>query len=184
MCVVASCSRSSEQPAATPTSGDSPTSSVSASATTSPSTPTATATAEPVVPADARPATAEGAQKFVAYWVSQFNVAFRTANAESIQAISTEECVACQGFISDVETLRTNGEHAEADVWTINDSYIEAFDNVGAASVIATIRQNHVARIGPGGTVVASFNERTEDAAFTLHHTGSGWRVTKFQVVK
>ena len=184
LCGAAACSSSSGQPGSTSTATSSNPPTVAASATTGPVTPGATPTTNANIPADARPATADGAQKFAAYWVAQFNLAYRKADGAPIQVLSTTECVACQKFISDVETLRDNGEHADGDVWTINDSYIETFDNVASASVIATIKQNPVARVSQSGSVVANFNDRTEDAAFTLQHTGAGWRVIKFQVVK
>ncbi|MGB8385260.1 MAG: DUF6318 family protein [Dermatophilaceae bacterium] len=185
LCLVSGCSGSSEQPGSTATASgtDSPTTSASASATASSST-SPQPTAEPSIPPDARPATIDGAQKFAAFWVSQFNLALRTADAGPIAAISGTECAACQGFISEANEFRDRGEHLEGDLWVITNNNIDKFDNVASAVVITSTKQNHVARLDNNGSVVVMYKERTEDLAFTLQHNGQTWVVTNLQVVK
>jgi hypothetical protein len=136
------------------------------------------------MPAEARPATIEGAQKFAAFWVSQLNLAFKTPNPAPIAELSTVDCVACQGFVSDADDLRRKGEHAEGDLWAVNDAYLEDFDNVASAVVVVTIKQNPVNRVDNNGAVILRYKPRVEDVALTLQHAGSAWVVTKLQVVK
>lgn len=84
----------------------------------------------------------EAAEKFVAFWVSQFNVASRTADPGPIEALSSAECPGCQQMISDTQKLRDSGKHVGGDLWTLNDKYLEKFDNASSAVVIANVRQN------------------------------------------
>jgi len=141
---------------------------------------TASATASDI-PADARAATADGAQKFAAYWISRFNTAVKTADPSAIINVSNPGCPVCQGFIAEVNNLQAHGQRAAGDVWTVKSSDIVSFDNAANAVVIVTIHQNEVPRVDNSGSEVGRYVERTDDFAFTLVHNGSTWQTARLQ---
>ena len=181
LCLVSGCSGSSEQPGSTATasSTDSPTTSASASATATPST---SATAPPAeIPADARPATIDGAQQFTKFWVQQLNIAFQTANPHMIANLSAPECPVCQTMISEVQKLKNLGQHVDGELWTVQTAATARFDNAMSAMVFTTIRQNPVPSVDESGAVIDRYVARTDDLGFTLSHNGSTWRIDRIQ---
>ncbi len=98
LCLVSGCSGSSEQPGSTATASctDSPTTSASASVSDGELIGLANADGRAKHPADARPATIDGAQKFAAFWVSQFNLALQDALIAGLFAASV--ATECRGM--------------------------------------------------------------------------------------
>lgn len=87
-------------------------------------------------------------------------------------------------MISDTQKLRDSGKHVGGDLWTLNDKYLEKFDNASSAVVIANVRQNPAPVLEVSGSVSSTFKEESSQLAFTLDHKGADWRVTRLQVAK
>lgn len=182
LCLLSACSGSAAQPSSTSTASgtDSPTASASTSASTSPPT-TGTATADPNIPADARPATAEGAQQFTKFWIQQLNLAFQTANPQTIANLSAPECPVCQTMISEVQKLKDLGQHVDGELWTVETAATARFDNGVSAMAFTTIRQNPVPSVDEAGAIIDRYVARTNSLGFTLSHNGSTWRTDRIQ---
>jgi hypothetical protein len=158
------------------------------SATASPSQSagpsTAPTSADPGIPAAARAATADGAQQFVRYWVSQFNAAQQKPDADMLALISTPECRGCQAFLSEIRQLQAEGKRVDGDVWEVNTTELSSFENAATAVVFSNIHQLPAARVDRSGAVLTNYKDRTDDYGFTLTHDGTMWRVSRLQVLQ
>ena len=91
--------------------------------TTSP-TPKSTAT-PPVMPAQAKEDSPEGAAAFVNYWVKSFNYASESGDVEELRRISSQSCEGCQKYVTLIETTYEDGGYFRGGAWTSSKVEVE-----------------------------------------------------------
>ena len=102
--------QSNPSPAPMPSVAPSPSRSV-ASSTPSPMAPT--------MPAEARGTSAESAKAFVRYYFDQINYAMRTGDTESLDGLSTQNCVSCRAIARNVRQTYETGARIESEGWRL-----------------------------------------------------------------
>ncbi|MFJ6077228.1 DUF6318 family protein [Pseudarthrobacter sp. NPDC092419] len=188
------CAGAAPEPAASPDTTQSGTTSVSVS-------PTATATAMPaykpasakgpaqnvplpVLPAVAKTETKEGLEAFTKYWFAVLSYAYETGDVELLKGVSGPDCAFCNGLVKNVsnawkddkwisggrvKTPAVTGRALENEPWQATVQVMQ--DEISIHNPDGTLTQDPTKAINVGSQVVATFGR-------------DGWTVTELGLIR
>ena len=177
--LLAGCS-GADDPVASPTPSTS-SSSASPSPTTSPSPSPSPSDTGPTIPAAAREQTPAGAEAFVKYFFTQFNVAWTEPRPGLIKSLSDPQCQFCQKAESAATDLAGHGERYASDPVSLKT--VDAFGGAPKGQQFVAIRhvQNAVKVVNGTGSVVTSDPRAENDFYVTLRWKGDRWTLLEME---
>lgn len=179
--VAAGCTGSDPAPSNTTTSSS--TTTPMPSTTTSPSSPTGTTTSADALPSDvpavARQHSRAGAIAMARYFVSASDAAFRTNDSTAIAAISSTDCVGCQGIVTNVNTNKSKGYHQSGESMTVAGVLPRPVptDTVNQQIVDLLIDSKGTNTVDQSGKVVDSTKAHKWTLRVLLSWKGGAWSV-------
>lgn len=167
-------SSTSKRPTSSSTS-----SSPSSSSSSSPSATSSTTSAAPVdLPAAAKAHTTKGAEAFARYYTESIGHGLLTADSGTLQALSSPDCVACQGLIELVDGYKRKQQHADKQAMAVGYTKVDprsTRDRV-IVDVLADDAAYNIVR--DDGTKVAAVKGEKFDLRYTV-----AWRANRWVVV-
>jgi hypothetical protein len=149
-----------------------------AAAPTEPPTPTSsTEDPSPVLPAEARKPTPDGAKALLGHWVQSMNYAVASGNVRPVQRISSPACASCTHSFDTIRDIYRRGGHIETKGWTIRSLALQNISTVSARIHIApqqiwTSPERLEKRVGA---------QRLR-LTFRIEYVRDGWRVREIEL--
>ncbi|MEE2569573.1 DUF6318 family protein [Pseudarthrobacter sp. J64] len=138
----------------------------------------------PVLPEAAKAGTKEGLEAFATYWFQALNYGYETGNTDLVSAVSSPDCVFCQGLIDNIGLSWSN------DKW-ISGGQIQAADiaaqvSSGApARVSVQVTQKELVIRNPDGSLYQEPTPATNAGSqATVAHSGAGWTISDLSLIR
>jgi hypothetical protein len=136
------------------------------------------------IPAEARVASAAGAEAFVRYFVKQWNVAWTGPRAGILSPLCHPSSDACAVYEKTATQLRQEGHHYNGDPVTIKSVKITAVTKARMADLLTVMVQEPRSEVDKAGKVYRTEKRKEFGARFVLLHNGGTWSVSFIQSAK
>ena len=135
-------------------------------------------------PSEAAAPTSQGASAFARYWFDQLNLAAQTGETESLLALGTPACVACQRFAESIGNIYGAGGRIEGGRFTVvaaEAPLLKVDQQTARVTVIYGVSPTR--QIDAAGQVMRSVGALSKlDGEMMLARSGPSWLVTSLVV--
>jgi hypothetical protein len=138
----------------------------------------------PVMPAEAREHTLEGAEATMRYYLDMYGYAFAVSDSSGLKPLADKRCRLCTTAISWVDDNRKNGTRNERGTFSVRGAEAGWITRDTVATVTAQVHQAAAQLVSRDGTVLDSSPDDDVIMTFTLEwgSSPSGWRVIDVKV--
>ncbi|MDF2143784.1 DUF6318 family protein [Knoellia sp. p5-6-4] len=153
---------------------------MSSSATTSPPSPTAAVS----IPAAARQHTEEGAKAFAKFYLLTYSKSAFSADAASLEALSSDSCGGCKSLIDLVNGYRAKNQHVDRVALTVDTTMLrpEGTSERPVVDVLAKDARKQV--LNADGSVAKVVAAASINFRLTMRWDDNNWEVDDLRVAQ